>query len=90
MDGNRRYGKRENGDPLKGHWVGGQTLTDFVQWCMLEGCEELTVFAFSSNFLYTLVGALLRGWLSQGRRLLWFNRTLALVLLATALWMLLS
>ena len=53
-------------------------------------CGLMTVFAFSSNFLYTLVGALLRGWLSQGRRLLWFNRTLALVLLATALWMLLS
>ena len=34
------------------------------------------------------VGALLRRWLAQGRRLLWFNRTMAGVLAATALWML--
>ena len=53
-------------------------------------CALMTLFAFSSNFLYALVGALLRGWLTQGRRLLWFNRTLALVLLATAFWMLQS
>ncbi|MNU11283.1 hypothetical protein D3C72_2590090 [compost metagenome] len=45
-------------------------------------------FAFSSNFLYALVGSLLRQWLAQGRRLLWFNRVLALVLVVTALWML--
>ena len=31
MDGNRRYGSRVHGDPLKGHWDGGRTLTDFVQ-----------------------------------------------------------
>ncbi|RYF58216.1 MAG: LysE family translocator, partial [Comamonadaceae bacterium] len=41
----------------------------------------MAVFAFSSNFTYALVGSLLRGWLAQGRRLLWFNRVLALVLL---------
>lgn len=48
----------------------------------------MMVFAFSSNFTYALVGSVLRGWLAQGQRLLWFNRLLALVLLATALWML--
>ena len=47
----------------------------------------MMVFAFSSNFLYALVGSLLRGWLSQGTRLLWFNRALALVLAGTAVWM---
>ncbi|RYF36413.1 MAG: LysE family translocator, partial [Comamonadaceae bacterium] len=31
--------------------------------------------------------SLLRGWLSGGRRLLWFNRALALVLVGTAAWM---
>lgn len=31
MDGNRRHGQRVHGDPLKGHWDGGKTLTDFVQ-----------------------------------------------------------
>jgi threonine/homoserine/homoserine lactone efflux protein len=50
-------------------------------------CAVTAVFAFSSNFTYALVGSLLRQWLSQGRRLLWFNRTLALVLVATAAWM---
>ena len=48
----------------------------------------MVVFAFSSNFVYALVGSLLREWLSQGTRLLWFNRSLALVLAATAVWML--
>lgn len=47
----------------------------------------MVFFAFSSNLLYASVGALLRDWLAQGRRLLWFNRTMALVLVFTALWM---
>lgn len=51
-------------------------------------CAVMVVFAFSSNFTYALVGSLLRQWLAQGRRLLWFNRALALVLVATAFWML--
>ena len=45
-------------------------------------------FAFASNFTYAALGALLRGWLAQGRRLLWFNRCMALVLALTAAWML--
>lgn len=48
----------------------------------------MVVFAFTSNFMYALLGSLLRQWLSQGARLLWFNRALALVLAATAAWML--
>lgn len=48
----------------------------------------MLLFAFTSNFLYALVGSLLRQWLSRGSRLLCFNRTLALVLVATAAWML--
>ena len=48
----------------------------------------MAFFAFTSNFTYALLGSLLRGWLAQGRRLLWFNRVLALVLVATAAWML--
>lgn len=47
----------------------------------------MLLFAFASNFTYALVGSLLRQWLAQGARLLWFNRALALVLLATAGWM---
>ena len=51
-------------------------------------CVVMMAFAFSSNFAYALLGSLLRQWLAQGRRLLWFNRTLSLVLVFTAVWML--
>ena len=44
-------------------------------------------FAFTSNLTYAAVGALLRHWLAHGQRLLWFNRAMAAMLVATALWM---
>lgn len=47
----------------------------------------MLLFAFFSNLAYAATGALLRQWLAQGRRLLWFNRGLAGVLTATAAWM---
>ncbi|RZJ27079.1 MAG: LysE family translocator [Haliea sp.] len=52
----------------------------------------MLAYAFVSNLVYALVGSLLRDWLSgpagSGRRLLWFNRVMAAVLVATAIWML--
>ena len=48
----------------------------------------MLVYAFVSNFTYALAGALLREWLSKGKRLLWFNRAMGLVLVLTAWWML--
>ncbi|MDB5941327.1 MAG: lysE type translocator family protein [Ramlibacter sp.] len=51
-------------------------------------CCVMVLFAFTSNFSYALLGSLLRHWLAQGERLRWFNRALALVLVATAAWML--
>jgi len=47
----------------------------------------MVFFAFTSNLTYAATGALLRHWLAQGTRLLWFNRAMALVLVATAAWM---
>lgn len=47
----------------------------------------MLAYAFASNFSYALMGALLRRWLAQGTRLLWFNRGMAAVLVATAAWM---
>jgi threonine/homoserine/homoserine lactone efflux protein len=47
----------------------------------------MLVYAFASNFVYALAGSLLRNWLARGRRLLWFNRTMAAVLVLTAWWM---
>jgi len=51
-------------------------------------CALMVGFAFSSNFTYAVAGALLRGFLAKGERLLWFNRALAGVLVLTAAWML--
>lgn len=51
-------------------------------------CAVMVFFAFISNFTYAVAGSLLREWLTQGRRLVWFNRVLAAVLVATAFWML--
>ena len=50
-------------------------------------CAVMVAFALTSNLTYALVGSLLRGWLAQGRRLLVFNRVMAAVLLATAVWL---
>jgi threonine/homoserine/homoserine lactone efflux protein len=47
----------------------------------------MMAFALVSNLTYAAIGALLRDWLSRGARLLWFNRAMALVLVATAAWM---
>ncbi len=47
----------------------------------------MMAYGLASNFTYALIGSSLRGWLSQGRRLVGFNRVLAAVLVGTALWM---
>jgi threonine/homoserine/homoserine lactone efflux protein len=47
----------------------------------------LLAYAFFSNLTYALLGATLRGWLAHGQRLGWFNRVMAAVLVATAVWM---
>lgn len=50
MDGNRRYARDIIGsDPIQGHWSGGQTLVDFCQWCIQDGIQMITVYAFSSE-----------------------------------------
>jgi threonine/homoserine/homoserine lactone efflux protein len=53
-------------------------------------CGVMALFALTSNLTYALIGSLLRQWLAQGTRLLWFNRTMALLLVATAVWMALA
>jgi len=65
-------------------WVAGRpdALTRFA-----VVLPTMLAFALASNLSYALLGSLLRQWLVQGRRLLWFNRTMALVLLATSAWM---
>ncbi len=65
-------------------WLAGKA--DFSERLIVI-LPTLMAFAFFSNLAYALVGAALRGWLSQGARLLWFNRLMALVLVITAAWM---
>ena len=76
-------------------WLNALTIS--ATWINIEGQTLLraaqvlpiaAAYGLASNFSYACVGAALRGWLAQGRRLRLFNRTMALVLLATALWML--
>jgi threonine/homoserine/homoserine lactone efflux protein len=47
----------------------------------------MLVFGFVSNLAYATMGSMLRTWLQQGQRLQWFNRIMAAVLVATAVWM---
>ena len=66
-------------------WVAGRPDAGTrLAWVL----PPLLALGFASNLAYALLGALLRGWLAQGRRLLWFNRAMAAVLVVTAWWML--
>ncbi len=51
----------------------------------------MLAFGLCSNLTYALIGTLLRAWLADaehgGRRLRWFNRSMAAVLVATAAWL---
>ncbi|MFC7407888.1 LysE family translocator [Hydrogenophaga atypica] len=65
-------------------WIAGR---DDALARMAVVLPVMLAYAFVSNFLYASAGALLRGWLASGRRLLWFNRAMALVLVSTVVWM---
>lgn len=49
MDGNRRYGERQHGNAMQGHWEGSRKLLQFAKWCLAERIPELTVYAFSTE-----------------------------------------
>lgn len=66
-------------------WIAGQPDA-FRRFAIVA--PVMLLYAFTSNFAYAMAGALLRRWLAQGRRLLWFNRAMAAVLVLTAWWML--
>ncbi len=65
-------------------WLAGRD--DALQRFLLV-LPLMLAFGFFSNLTYAAAGSLLRDWLARGRRLLWFNRAMALVLVLTALWM---
>ncbi|MEZ5644814.1 MAG: LysE family translocator [Burkholderiaceae bacterium] len=76
-------------------WIAGQAD---AQARFVAVLPVMLAFAFVSNFTYALVGSMLRHWLAgpvvdgqaTGRRLLVFNRLMALALVLTAAWMLLG
>ena len=65
-------------------WI---TVADPLLPRLLVVVSLMMAYGLASNFTYALIGSSLRGWLSHGSRLLVFNRVLAAVLAATALWM---
>lgn len=65
-------------------WIGGR---EDALARMAVVLPVMLAYAFASNLLYASAGALLRGWLASGQRLLWFNRAMALVLVGTVVWM---
>ena len=48
----------------------------------------MVAYGFVSNLVYAMAGSMLRHWLAHGRRLLMFNRCMAIALLGTVLWIL--
>ena len=48
----------------------------------------MVTYGFVSNLTYAVAGSMLRHWLAYGRRLLVFNRCMAMALLATVIWLL--
>lgn len=70
-------------------WIAGQSEPLLRMAIVLP---VMLLYAFASNLTYALAGSLLRDWLAgpngSARRLLAFNRVMALVLVATAVWML--
>ena len=65
-------------------WIAGRPDA-FLRFAQI--LPLMLLFGLFSNLAYALVGSLLRDWLAQNSRLLWFNRLMATALLATAVWM---
>jgi threonine/homoserine/homoserine lactone efflux protein len=74
---------------IVGGWIAGRSDPGLRFAVVLP---VMLAYAFASNLVYALAGSLLREWLGgpagSGRRLVWFNRAMAAVLVATAIWML--
>jgi threonine/homoserine/homoserine lactone efflux protein len=68
-------------------WIAPAALRGETAQRLAVVLPTLMAFAFVSNGTYALLGASLRRWLAQGRRLQAFNAGMAVLLLATAAWM---
>ena len=72
--------------PQRQHWrpLGIAVLGNAVGYPLLLGYALRVVTASHA----AVITALLRNWLAEGTRLLWFNRCMAAILVLTAWWML--
>ena len=68
---------------ITGGWISGQPDAGSRTLMLLP---VMVAFGFFSNLTYALIGSMLRHWLSQGQRLLIFNRCMAAALVSTAAW----
>jgi len=68
---------------ITGGWISGQPDAASRALTLLP---VIVAFGFFSNLTYALIGSMLRHWLSQGPRLLIFNRCMAAALASTAAW----
>ena len=51
LDGNRRYAKKKNLNPWKGHEFGAEKVKDLIDWALELGIKQLTLYTFSiENF----------------------------------------
>ena len=76
---------------IVGGWIAGRPDAGLRFATVLP---VMLLFAFASNLAYALMGSLLQNWLAgpneSGRRRVAFNRVMAAVLVATAIWMLVA
>jgi tritrans,polycis-undecaprenyl-diphosphate synthase [geranylgeranyl-diphosphate specific] len=49
LDGNRRWARDQGKEPWEGHWVGGEHVKDFLEWCLNLGITSVTLYAFSTE-----------------------------------------
>ena len=68
---------------ITGGWISGHSDATHRALLLLP---VMMGFGFFSNLSYAVVGSMLRHWLSQGQRLLVFNRCMAAALVGTAAW----
>ena len=66
-------------------WIAGREDAAERTWVLLP---IMVAYGFVSNLTYAVAGSMLRHWLAHGRRLLVFNRCMAVALLATVAWVL--
>jgi tritrans,polycis-undecaprenyl-diphosphate synthase [geranylgeranyl-diphosphate specific] len=47
LDGNRRWAKKRNLPPWKGHEAGARKFEEFLKWCIESGIKKISVYALS-------------------------------------------